>query len=278
MNDAPLVSIGLPVRNGAATIAAALESLVAQDHPNIEIIVSDNASTDDTVAIVAAFALRDPRIRLVRQPRNIRMMANFHAVAAAARGDFFMWAAADDTRSADYARRLLAGYVHSPEAVCVHGDTDELFPDGSVRRHAPAFVTMGLGPAARLRRIAAGQSFFLYGLWRTPIARALPMRELYWWPDLPPMLAAAALGSFAHHPGPVFRYTFHPRPFFRDPVAATTALPKLAWGCFTAVRQVGGLRLGFLAGWLGAARMAAQIRDFAAVRLGLKKGYVAGAA
>ena len=40
----------------------------------------------------------------------------------------------------------------------------------------------------------------------------------------------------------------------------------------TAVRQVGGLRLGFLAGWLGAARMAAQIRDFAVVRLGLKKG------
>lgn len=274
MSAAPLVSIGLPVRNGAATIAAALESLVAQDHPDIEVIVSDNASTDDTVAIVTRFAARDPRIRLIRQRRNIRMMANFHAVAAAARGPFFMWAAADDTRSPDYARLLLEGFARHPAAACVHGETEEVF-EGFARRHDPAFVTLGLAPAARLRRIARGQSFFLYGLWRTEIARALPMRELYWWPDLPPMLAAAALGQFAHQPGPVFRYTFHPRPFFRDPGAALTALPRLAWGCFVAVREVAGLRLGLLAGWLALARIAAQLRDFAAVRLGLKKTYAA---
>jgi glycosyltransferase involved in cell wall biosynthesis len=274
-----LVSIGLPVRNGAATIRAALESLVAQDHPAIEIIVSDNASTDATLAVVEEMARADRRIRIIRQERNIRMMANFHAVAAAARGSFFMWAAADDTRSPDYVRLLLEGFARHPDAVCVHGDTDEVFPDsGAVRRHAPRFVTLGLSPAARLRRIVGGQSFFLYGLWRTEVARALPMRELYWWPDMPPMLAAAALGEFAHRPGPVFRYTHHPRPFLRDRRSALTALPLLVSGCFAAVRKVAGTRLGLVAAALALALVGRQISDFAAVRLGLKKPYAAAEA
>jgi glycosyltransferase involved in cell wall biosynthesis len=274
MSTPPLVSIGLPVRNGAAGITTALESLTAQTWPNLEIVVSDNASTDDTVALVEQVAARDPRVRLIRQQRDIGMMANFHEVAAQSRGEFFLWAAHDDTRDANFVAVLMQAMATQPAGVVlVHGDTDEVF-EGFVRRHAPDFVTRGMAPAARLRRIARGQSFFLYGLWRRDAAARLPMRELYWWPDMPPMLAAAALGEFAHAPGATFRYTHHPRPFFRGRAGALTALPLLVMQCARAVSHVAGLWLGLLAGVVATQRVLDQIADFALVRLGVKRRYI----
>jgi glycosyltransferase involved in cell wall biosynthesis len=274
MTEAPLVSIGLPVRNGEAGIFRALQSLTGQTWKNLEIVVSDNASTDGTVALVEAVAARDPRVRLIRQARDIGMMANFHAVAAAARGKFFLWAAHDDTRDPDYVRVLMTAMATQPaQVVVVHGDTEEVF-DGFSRRHQPTFVTLGMAPSARMWRIARGQSFFLYGLWRREVAARLPMRELYWWPDMPPMLAAAALGEFAHAPGATFRYTHHPRPFFRGRAGAITALPLLVAQCARAVQQVAGLRLGLLAGLIATRLVLGQIADFVLVRLGLKRRYI----
>jgi glycosyltransferase involved in cell wall biosynthesis len=86
----------MPVYNGAASVTSALESLSAQTMTELEIIVSDNASTDATLALCEAHAARDPRLRLVRQRSNIGAVPNFVAVLEAARGPFFMWAAADD--------------------------------------------------------------------------------------------------------------------------------------------------------------------------------------
>ena len=60
MTDAqPLVSIGMPVRNGGALFREALASVVTQDYRNLEIIVSDNASTDDTADVVREFQKTD---------------------------------------------------------------------------------------------------------------------------------------------------------------------------------------------------------------------------
>jgi len=53
MAGKPLVSVGVPTCNRAALLGRALKSLVAQDYPNLEIVVSDNASTDDTTAVCA---------------------------------------------------------------------------------------------------------------------------------------------------------------------------------------------------------------------------------
>jgi len=92
----PQVSIGLPVFNGQAVICNALDSLLAQTSNDFELIVSDNASTDSTSEICQKYAARDRRVRYVRQPHNIGMYHNFRYVLRQARGDYFMWAAADD--------------------------------------------------------------------------------------------------------------------------------------------------------------------------------------
>ncbi|WNC86000.1 glycosyltransferase family 2 protein [Thermosynechococcus sp. QKsg1] len=89
------LSIGMPVYNGAKFIREALDSLLAQTFTDFELIISDNASTDETEAICREYAAKDKRIRYVRQAQNLGAAANFKYVLDEARGEYFMWAAAD---------------------------------------------------------------------------------------------------------------------------------------------------------------------------------------
>jgi glycosyltransferase involved in cell wall biosynthesis len=98
----PLVSIGLPVFNGEKLVALAIESIIAQTHGNLELIISDNHSSDKTSNICKAFAAKDSRIKYFRQPENIGARLNFCFVLEQARGQYFFWAACDDVRSEDF--------------------------------------------------------------------------------------------------------------------------------------------------------------------------------
>jgi len=96
MSRPPLVSIGLPTYNRAASLKRAIESVLIQDYQNIELLISDNASTDETQAICLAACQRDDRVKYVRQPKNHGVSTNFQEVLDRARGEFFMWLADDD--------------------------------------------------------------------------------------------------------------------------------------------------------------------------------------
>ena len=98
----PQVSIGMPVYNSEPFIQEALDSLLAQTFADFELIISDNASTDGTEAICRDYAAKDKRIRYVRQAENRGALANFQFVLDEAVGEYFMWAAADDRRTADF--------------------------------------------------------------------------------------------------------------------------------------------------------------------------------
>ena len=70
-----LVSIGMPVYNGGEDLRRALDSILAQTHTNFELIISDNASTDElTKALTEEYARKDARIRLTRQPQKITLL------------------------------------------------------------------------------------------------------------------------------------------------------------------------------------------------------------
>jgi glycosyltransferase involved in cell wall biosynthesis len=93
---APLVSIGMPAYNSAATLRYAVDSLLAQTFVDFELVISDNASTDATWSIIADYMQRDARVRGIRQPDNIGANANYSAVFRAARGKYFKWASSND--------------------------------------------------------------------------------------------------------------------------------------------------------------------------------------
>jgi glycosyltransferase involved in cell wall biosynthesis len=95
----PLVSIGIPVYNGANHLAGAIQSVLSQDYTNLEVVVCDNASDDGTPAIASDFAGRDPRVRYLRNPKNIGLLPNFRRVRDEARGKYFCWLGHDDLLS-----------------------------------------------------------------------------------------------------------------------------------------------------------------------------------
>lgn len=90
------VSIGVPVYNGERYLREALESLLAQTFSDLEIIVSDNCSTDSTKEICEEYESKDDRIRYYQQEKNIGLSANFNFVYGKAKGTYFKWAPHDD--------------------------------------------------------------------------------------------------------------------------------------------------------------------------------------
>lgn len=158
----------MPVFNGAAHLAQALDSLLSQSFDDFEIILSDNCSTDATPQIIADYAARDGRIRAIRQDENIGGLANFRFVLEAAKAPYFMWAAYDDWRDANYLEVLHGALAANAECAMAVPRIVRIRMDGST---AAITLIPPMQKHARLRRVltmlslSAGGMF--YGLYRT---------------------------------------------------------------------------------------------------------------
>jgi glycosyltransferase involved in cell wall biosynthesis len=95
-DNAPTVTVGLPVYNGGQHVAQCLDSWLAQEFEDFEVIVSDNASEDGTEAICREYASRDPRIRYHRNASNLGAAANTNRVFGLASGKYFKLSGHDD--------------------------------------------------------------------------------------------------------------------------------------------------------------------------------------
>lgn len=95
--SSPLLSVGLPVYNGASLLRRAIDSVLGQDFTNLELIISDNASTDATPDIAYEYAAADARVRYIRRPENRGAIDNFGNVLAHAHGRMFSWISHDDS-------------------------------------------------------------------------------------------------------------------------------------------------------------------------------------
>lgn len=117
--NVPKVSIGLPVYNGEKYIRYALDSILQQEYPDFELIISDNASTDATGAICGEYAAKDNRIRYHRNEKNIGASGNFNRVFELARGEFFKWACHDDVHSPAFLMRCMETMEKAPATVAL---------------------------------------------------------------------------------------------------------------------------------------------------------------
>lgn len=132
----PRVSIGLPVYNGEAQLACALDALVGQSLSDFELILSDNHSTDGTEAIGRDYAARDPRIRYERAPRNRGAAWNFTHVLERSTGRYFKWASANDLHEPDFLARCVEVLDRRPEVVLCYSKTKLIDESGRVLRDA----------------------------------------------------------------------------------------------------------------------------------------------
>ena len=104
----PLVTIGMPIFNEERFLKRTLDSLRAQSYENIQILISDNASTDGTGDIGSRVAGMDERITYFRVEENTGAAANFRRVLDRAEGKYFMWAAGHDEWSEDLVAESVA--------------------------------------------------------------------------------------------------------------------------------------------------------------------------
>jgi len=116
MDISPKVSVGMPVYNGEKTLAKAIESILYQDYENLEIIISDNASTDSTYAISQHYKELDSRIRYSRFDENFGTIRNFNNVFKLSSGEFFMWVAHDDYHDPGFISECIRAFASEPEA------------------------------------------------------------------------------------------------------------------------------------------------------------------
>jgi len=170
MSSKPVVSIGLPVYNGAEFLSYALQSLLEQSFEDIEIIVSDNASTDATRAVVKDFCKKNPCISYFRHEKNVGAVANFEFVLKQATGEYFMWAACDDVWDPLWVETLLSGFSEK-SVVLSFGKLLVMNESGVVIRDSNTFSFS----ENRLIRLVkyfwmeeySGKACLVYGLFRT---------------------------------------------------------------------------------------------------------------
>jgi len=113
----PKLTIGLPVYNGAEFIHNAINSLLKQSYTSFKLIISDNASTDQTESICQNFVRLDRRIKYIRQETNRGLLWNSNYVVQLADTEYFMWAPADDVWHPEFVQRNLMFLEKNPSFV-----------------------------------------------------------------------------------------------------------------------------------------------------------------
>jgi len=203
----PLVSIGMPVYNGERFIRQALDSLLAQDYGNFELIVSDNASTDRTQDICLEYASNDSRIRYYHNVVNLGAANNFNRLVGLSFGKYFAFAADHDLWQSTFITRCTEVLEKEASVVLCYSRTMLIDSDGN---------SLGLTPDRIDTRRMSSVERYTHIIWNLDwcnmvygVIRADQLRKIR---GFKPMLGAdhavlaelALQGEFAQIPEPLF--------------------------------------------------------------------------
>jgi glycosyltransferase involved in cell wall biosynthesis len=119
----PRVSVGMPVFNTSRLMVESVDNILSQTLRDIELIICDNASTDDTYRVCQELAASDPRVRLLRNSTNLGVNPNYRRVAEESRGEYFKWAAAQDLVDRNFLERCVGILDVRPEVSLVFGQS-----------------------------------------------------------------------------------------------------------------------------------------------------------
>ncbi|WP_188188527.1 glycosyltransferase [Nonomuraea sp. SYSU D8015] len=206
MAESELVSIALPVRNGADRLEPVVRSVLAQDYGHLELIISDNASTDGTEELCRDLAAGDRRIVYHRHPHNVGLLNNFMHAARISRGAFVRWIGDDDRLDPACLSRAMAAFAADERIILVTTQVAYTGPDGVTR--TSAYEGTGLGsddPVERfgemLRLLNESPLLMdpLYGLLRRGPATEIPRRNMLREDEIYAAKLALA-GPWAHVP------------------------------------------------------------------------------
>jgi len=209
----PRVSIGLPVYNGDNFVGQAIESLLAQTYEDIELIVSDNASTDGTEDICRTFAAQDERVRYFRNAENIGLVRNYNQTFTLSCGEYFKWADHDDMCQETFLTRCVQALDENPSVVLAFTRALTIDTDGVPRKQWDARPELS-SPSVqqRLRRaLKREETFPMCGLIRTRVLKRTGLLGKYPESDIVLLAELSLHGPFLEIPEPLFLLREHPQ-------------------------------------------------------------------
>jgi glycosyltransferase involved in cell wall biosynthesis len=128
----------------------AIESVLAQTYGDLELLISDNCSTDDTAEICRSYVRDDSRVVYTRTDVNVGAAANFSRLAHLARGTYFKWICHDDSMAPRFVEECLPIADSDPDIITVAPTVDVVDETGQVLQHVSTYVTPEPWPADRL--------------------------------------------------------------------------------------------------------------------------------
>ena len=230
--ERPLVSIGIPVYNGERYLENALNSILSQTFRDLELIISDNGSSDRTEEICRRYAGADPRIRYYRSEQNLGAGWNFDRVAELARGKYFKWACHDDLCALEFVQRCIEILEQDPKTVLAYPKTLIIDERGvEIEKHQDKFNLRSSRPTARfntyLHLIRYGnQCHPFHGLIRRDVLTKLLPLGSYPSSDLILLGKLALYGKFYEVPSYLFWKRDHPESSVR---AHKPFRERIAW-------------------------------------------------
>jgi glycosyltransferase involved in cell wall biosynthesis len=212
MQNRARVAIGLPVFNAERYLAEALDACLAQTYSNLEIIISDNASTDRTRAICEAYADRDSRIRYFRNETNLGTSPNFNRTFTLSSSEYFKWAPYDDVIAPEYLERCVQ--VLDTQKDCVLCYSRAVVIDEQSRYvidYDPGPATQSTQPEVRFRNLMLRPEYAIQqmGLIRSTALRKTSLHGPF--PSCDEVLLGelALLGRFHEIAERLYRYRMH---------------------------------------------------------------------
>ncbi len=208
----PRVSVGLPVYNGERYVRQAIESILSQSFPDLELIISDNASSDATEGICKEYAARDPRVRYYRSDRNRGAAWNHNRVVDLARGEYFKWQCHDDYCDGTFLEKCLAILQSNRNVVLCYPRFVRVDEQGRWLGIKSSRVSGGAEAVERFRSLIYRRDSCeeIYGVTPTAVVRKTALIGPYSNSDDTFLAELILHGQFRQISEPLFFYRIHP--------------------------------------------------------------------
>jgi glycosyltransferase involved in cell wall biosynthesis len=208
----PAITVGLPVYNGEPFLGKSIESIIGQTYADLRLVISDNASTDDTEGIARGYARDDDRITYERQDENRGAAWNYNRTFHLSSSPYFKWAAADDMLAPTCVERSIATLEEDPTVVMCYPRTLIIDAEGNVvRGHDDGLDAMAPTPHRRfghvVRNVVLGNGIF--GVVRRDALAQTRLHGNYPSADWVFLAELALVGKIREVPEPLFLRRLH---------------------------------------------------------------------
>ncbi len=176
----PLVSVCIPTYNRDKKLKRAVHALLRSTYKNLEVIISDNASSDDTVLVCNELEIVDHRVKYFRHEVNSGPVANFEFARSKVNGKYFMWHNDDDFLDPNYIE-VCVNWLEADPTLTTYSGVGKYFYENGMLSHTGNIINC-TSKSALLRVIkdvwSVGENSIFYGLHRVDRVKHIPFPNI----------------------------------------------------------------------------------------------------